>query len=346
MEALILEKKLVLSLRNIDLNNSISSFDVKIKMHTVGICGSDVHYYEHGKIGKWEVKSPMILGHEGSGTIIEIGEKVKNLKVGDRVCIEPQIVDKRSKEYKLGIYNYDQNVEFWATPPIHGCLTPEVIFPSDMVFKIPDNLSFAEGAMVEPLAVGMQASTKAKIKPGQIALVMGCGPIGLVTALAALASGCSRVYIADILSEKLKICANYPDIIPVDLMTEDLSKKILKETNNWGVDKFFECSGAVKAYESIYPCCSPGATVILIGNNAAPVPMNWAILFSKGLEFQTVHRYSHQYENAIRLLETNKIDVKPLISKTFKFKESVKAFERAAEHRPSDIKLQILVENN
>ena len=346
MEALILEKKLVLSLRNIDLNNSISSFDVKIKMHTVGICGSDVHYYEHGKIGKWEVKSPMILGHEGSGTIIEIGEKVKNLKVGDRVCIEPQIVDKRSKEYKLGIYNYDQNVEFWATPPIHGCLTPEVIFPSDMVFKIPDNLSFAEGAMVEPLAVGMQASTKAKIKPGQIALVMGCGPIGLVTALAALASGCSRVYIADILSEKLKICENYPDIIPVDLMTEDLSKKILKETNNWGVDKFFECSGAVKAYESIYPCCSPGATVILIGNNAAPVPMNWAILFSKGLEFQTVHRYSHQYENAIRLLEANKIDVKPLISKTFKFKESVKAFERAAEHRPSDIKLQILVDNN
>ena len=134
---------------------------------------------------------------------IEIGDNVKNLKVGDRVCIEPQIVDKRSKEYKLGIYNYDQNVEFWATPPIHGCLTPEVIFPSDMVFKIPDNLSFAEGAMVEPLAVGMQGATKAKIKPGQIALVMGCGPIGLVTALAALASGCSRVYIADILSEKL-----------------------------------------------------------------------------------------------------------------------------------------------
>ena len=346
MEALVLEKKLILSLRNIDLNNSISSFDVKIKMHTVGICGSDIHYYEHGKIGKWEVKSPMILGHEGSGTIIEIGEKVQNLKVGDRVCIEPQIVDKRSKEYKLGIYNYDQNVEFWATPPIHGCLTPEVIFPSDMVFKIPDNLSFAEGAMVEPLAVGMQGATKAKIKPGQIALVMGCGPIGLVTALAALASGCSRVYIADILSEKLKICENYPDIIPVDLMKEDLSKKILNETNNWGVDKFFECSGAVKAYESIYPCCSPGATVILIGNNAAPVPMEWAILFSKGLEFQTVHRYSHQYENAIRLLGANKIDVKPLISKTFKFKESVKAFERAAEHRPGDIKLQILVDNN
>ena len=346
MEALVLEKKLTLSLRNIDINNSVSSHDVKIKMHTVGICGSDIHYYEHGKIGKWEVKSPMILGHEGSGTIIEIGDKVKNLKVGDRVCIEPQIVDKRSKEYKLGIYNYDQNVEFWATPPIHGCLIPEVIFPDDMVFKIPDNLSFAEGAMVEPLAVGMQGATKSKIKPGQIALVMGCGPIGLVTALAALAGGCSRVYIADILSEKLKVCENYPDIIPVDLKKTDLSKKILEETNNWGVDKFFECSGAVKAYESIYQCCSPGATVILIGNNAVPVPMDWAILFSKGLEFQTVHRYSHQYENAIRLLDSKKINVKPLITKTFKFKESIEAFERAAQHRPNDIKLQILLDNN
>ena len=343
MKALVLEKKLKLNLRDINLPKIITPEDVKIKMHTVGICGSDIHYYEHGKIGQWHVDSPMVLGHEGSGTIIEVGESEKILKVGDRVCVEPQIVDKKSKEYKLGLYNYDQKVKFWATPPIHGCLTPEVIFPGDMVFKIPDHMSFAEGAMVEPLAVGMQGVTKAKIQPGQIALVMGCGPIGLVTALAALAGGCSKVYIADILSEKLKVCENYPDIISVDLSKENLSKKIMDETNGWGVDRFFECSGAVKAYDAIFSCCSPGAHVILIGNNAEPVPMNWAILFSKGLEFQTVHRYSHQYETSIRLLASGKINIKPLITETFSFDESIEAFVRAAEHRPTDIKLQIIV---
>ena len=336
MKALVLEKKLELNLRDIDLPNKVGSNDVKINMHTVGICGSDIHYYKHGKIGQWHVNAPMVLGHEGSGTIIEVGTNVKNLKVGDRVCVEPQIVSKSTKEYKLGIYNYDQKVKFWATPPIHGCLTPEVIFPSDMVFKIPDNLSYAEGAMVEPLAVGMQGVTKAKIKPGQIGLVMGCGPIGLVTALAALAGGCAKVYIADILSEKLKMCDYYPDLIPIDISKENLETKIMDETNGWGVDRFFECSGAVKAYEAIFTCCSPGAHVVLIGNNAEPVPMNWAILFSKGLEFQTVHRYSHQYEPSIRLLERGKIDVKPMITHTFKFKESVEAFLRAAEHSTKD----------
>ena len=118
----------------------------------------------------------------------------------------------------------------------------------------------------------------------------------------------------------------------------------MDDTGGWGVDRFFECSGAVKAYESIFSCCSPGAHVVLIGNNAEPVPMNWAILFAKGLEYQTVHRYSHQYEPSIRLLGSGKIDVKPMITHTFKFEESVEAFERAAEHRPTDVKLQIKID--
>ena len=255
MKALVLEKQLELKLRDIDLPTEVGPDDVKIKMHTVGICGSDIHYYEHGKIGQWNVDAPMVLGHEGSGTIIAVGKNEKILKEGDRVCIEPQVVSKKSKEYKLGMYNYDQKVKFWATPPIHGCLTPEVVFPGDMVFKIPDNLSYAEGAMVEPLAVGMQGVTKAKIKPGQIGLVMGCGPIGLVTGLAALAGGCSKVYIADVLGEKLKMCDHYPDLIPVNLTKENLSERIMDDTGGWGVDRFFECSGAVKAYESIFTCC-------------------------------------------------------------------------------------------
>ncbi len=202
MKSLVLEKKDELSLRDfpaIDrVEAQIGPRDVRIKLHTVGICGSDVHYYTHGKIGPFVVNEPMILGHEASGTVIETGAEVTTLKVGDRVCMEPGIPDPNSKATRLGMYNIDPAVRFWATPPVHGILRPTCVHPEAFTFKLPDNVSFAEAAMVEPLAVGVHAATKARIRPGDIGVVLGAGPIGLVTALSALAAGCARVYVSDL----------------------------------------------------------------------------------------------------------------------------------------------------
>jgi D-xylulose reductase len=341
MKALVLEKKLQLSLRDIELPTEVYPNDVKIKMHTVGICGSDVHYYTHGKIGPFVVKEPMVLGHEGSGTIIEVGNKVSNIKIGDRVCVEPGVPKINSKEYLKGIYNLDPNLTFWATPPDHGCLTPHVVFPSKFVFKLPDNVSYAEGAMIEPLAVGLQAVEKAKIIPGEVALVMGCGPIGLVIALTALAGGCSKVFIADIVSEKLKICESYDNLVGIDLTKENIVSKIKSETDNWGANMIFEASGAVKAYDSIFDSICPAGRVILVGNPMDNVPMDFATLLTKEIEIKTVFRYAHQYDRAIRLLSSNKINVKPMITDTVHFEDSIKAFERAAKNLPQDVKIQI-----
>ena len=341
MKALVLEKKLQLSLRDIDLPKEVHPNDVKIKMHTVGICGSDVHYYTHGKIGPFVVKEPMVLGHEGSGTVIEIGSNVSNLKVGDRVCIEPGVPDVYSKEYMKGLYNLDPKLTFWATPPDHGCLTPEVVFPSNFVFKLPENVSYAEGAMIEPLAVGLQAAEKAKIIPGETALVMGCGPIGLVIALTALAGGCSKVFIADIVNEKLKMCNNFENLIPIDLNKDDPTNVIKKNTNNWGANIIFEASGATKAYETIFDSICPAGRVVIVGNPMNPIPMDFATLLTKEIEIKTVFRYAHQYERAINLLSSNKIDVKPMITDTVAFDDSIKAFERAAKNLPEDVKIQI-----
>ena len=341
MRALVLEKKLQLSLRDIDLPKEVHSNDVKIKMHTVGICGSDVHYYTHGKIGPFIVNKPMVLGHEGSGTIIEVGDNVSNLKIGDRVCIEPGVPDVNSKEYMKGIYNLDPKLTFWATPPDHGCLTPEVVFPSNFVFKLPDNVSYAEGAMIEPLAVGLQAAEKAKIIPGETALVMGCGPIGLVIALTALAGGCSKVFIADIASEKLRMCENYRNLIPIDLNKENPIDVIKKNTNNWGANIIFEASGSTKAYNVIFDSICPAGRVVIVGNPMNSVPMDFATLLTKEIEIKTVFRYAHQYERAINLLSSNKIDVKPMITDTVAFDDSIKAFERAAKNLPEDVKIQI-----
>lgn len=189
MQALVLEATRELALRDIDLPQDLGAQDVRIRIHTVGICGSDLHYYTHGRIGPFKVEAPMVLGHEASGTIIEVGSAVTQLKVGDRVCMEPGIPRLDSPATLRGLYNLDPSVRFWATPPIHGCLTGSVVHPAAFTYRLPDNVSFAEGAIVEPLSIGLQAATKARMKPGDTAVVIGAGTIGAMTALAALAGG-------------------------------------------------------------------------------------------------------------------------------------------------------------
>jgi D-xylulose reductase len=276
MRALVLERQHELSLRDIELPQSVGPDDVKIKVHTVGICGSDVHYYTHGKIGPFVVKAPMVLGHEAAGTIVEVGSKVKYLKPGDRVCMEPGVPDPASKASRLGMYNIDP--AFWATPPVHGVLTPYVVHPANFTFKLPDNVSFAEGAMVEPFAVGMQAATKARITPGDTAVVLGAGPIGTMVALAALAGGCARVIIADLAQPKLDIGARYQGVIPVNIREKNLVAEIKRLTDDWGADVVFECSGSPKAWETIADLPRPGGCIVVVGLPVEPVAFDVASL--------------------------------------------------------------------
>jgi D-xylulose reductase len=341
MRALVLEEKLKLSLRDIDLPLKVGPRDVRIAIHTVGVCGSDVHYYTHGAIGPFIVKEPMVLGHEAAGTVVEIGSEVKSLKVGDRVCMEPGIPDLTSKASKLGIYNVDPSVTFWATPPVHGCLTPEVVFPESFTYKLPDNVSFAEGAMVEPFAIGMQAATKAKIVPGDTALVIGAGPIGIMVALAALAGGCSRVYISDLVNEKLAIAGRYDGVIPVNVRETDLKAKIATETENWGVDIVFEASGSPRAYDGIFNFVRPGGTIVFVGLPVEPIALDIVSASAKEVKMETVFRYANVFDRALALIASGKVDLKPLITGVYDFEDSIAAFERAASANPNDVKLQI-----
>ncbi|MEM0950230.1 MAG: NAD(P)-dependent alcohol dehydrogenase [Pseudomonadota bacterium] len=339
--ALVLEEKGKLSLRDIDVDTTVGTHDVKIGIHTVGVCGSDVHYYTHGKIGPFVVNEPMVLGHEAAGTVIEIGEAVTDLKVGDRVCMEPGIPNPNSRASKLGIYNVDPAVRFWATPPVHGCLTPSVIHPSKFTYRLPDQVSFAEGAMVEPFAIGMQAAYRAKIKPGDVALVQGAGPIGMMAALAALAGGCSKVLITDFAQPKLDLIGQYDGIVPINLGDSDAMIRISNETDGWGCDLVFECSGADKAILQSPQFVCPGGAIVLVGMPIEPAPMDIVSLQAKEARLETVFRYANVYDRAINLIASGKVDLKPLVSETFAFADSIAAFDRAVEQRPTDVKLQI-----
>lgn len=341
MLALVLEKQHELSLREIDLPLDVGPTDVRIRIDTVGVCGSDVHYYTHGRIGPFVVNAPMVLGHEAAGTVIEVGSAVTTLKAGDRVCMEPGIPDLSSRASKLGLYNIDPSVVFWATPPVHGVLTPEVVHPAAFTYKLADNVSFAEAAMVEPFAVGLQAAVKARIQPGDVAVVTGAGPIGIMAALAMLAGGCSRVVISDIVDEKLAIAARYPGISTVNVRNGQLADVIAKATDGWGADVLVEASGAAKAYEGIHNLIRPGGCLVLVGMPVAPVAIDVSSMQTKEIRIETVFRYANVFDRALAMIASGKVDLKPLISETFPFEQSIAAFERAAEGRPGDVKLQI-----
>ncbi|HTO29796.1 MAG TPA: NAD(P)-dependent alcohol dehydrogenase [Pararhizobium sp.] len=344
MEALVLEQKGVLALRDIDLPTDIGPDDVRIRIHTVGICGSDVHYYTHGAIGPFVLREPMVLGHEAAGTVVEVGGNVQGLAVGDRVCMEPGIPNLSSRASKLGIYNVDPDVRFWATPPIHGVLTPYVVHPAAFTYKLPDNVSFAEGAMVEPFAIGMQAAARARISPGDVAVVVGCGPIGIMVALAALAGGCACVYVSDFSAEKLAIAGRYPGIIPVNIGGQDLNDAVQAGTAGWGADIVFEASGSAKAYSGLFDLVRPGGAVVLVGLPVQPVSFDVSGAIAREVRIETVFRYANIFDRALQLIASGKVDLRPLITETFDFAESIAAFERAAAGRPTDVKLHIRME--
>ena len=341
MKALVLEEKGKLALRDFDIPGTLGPKDVRIKTHTVGICGSDVHYYTHGKIGHFVVNAPMVLGHEASGVVLECGAEVSDLKPGDRVCMEPGIPDPTSRASKLGIYNVDPAVRFWATPPIHGCLTPEVIHPAAFTYKLPETVSFAEGAMVEPFAIGMQAALRARIQPGDVAVVTGAGPIGMMVALAALAGGCAKVIVTDMAQPKLDIIGAYDGIETVNIRDTPAAEAVAQATDGWGADVVFECSGAAPAILGVADLARPGGAIVLVGMPVEPVPVDIVALQAKELRVETVFRYANVYDRAIALMASGKVDLTPLISGTISFEDSIAGFDRAVEARDTDVKLQI-----
>ena len=341
MQALVLEATRQLALRDIDLPTAVGPDDVRIAIRTVGICGSDLHYYLHGAIGPFVVREPMVLGHEASGEVVAVGSNVRDLTPGDRVCMEPGIPDWSSRASRLGLYNLDPAVAFWATPPIHGCLTREVVHPANLTFKLPDNVSFADGAFVEPLAVGMQAANKARVQPGQVAVVLGAGTIGMMTALAALAAGCARVIMTDVQEDKLAVARRYEGIETVNVATEKAADRVAAATAGWGADIVFEASGNPRAYEGLFDLACPGGAVVLIGMPPKPVAIDVVSAQIKELRIEHVFRYANVFPRAVALLASGKIDLKPLVSRTYPFEQSVEAFEFAAQAHPEVVKVQI-----
>ena len=342
MKALVLMEKNKLSVEDFAINEQLSPTDVRIAIKKVGICGSDIHYYIHGRIGEFIAKEPMILGHEASGIVVETGSEVKHLKVGDRVCMEPGIPSLGSTSTLNGKYNLDPNVQFWATPPVHGCMRESVVHPANFVFKLPDNVSLEEGALVEPLAIGVYSASTASIQPGDVAIVFGAGTIGIVTALAAASSGCSKVILCDIKQGKLDIIKkNFAkNIICVNTEKESLDE-ILKEVAPEGADIIFEATGNPVVISNMIKFIRPAGRIVMIGMPVEPAAYDIVAAQVKEVELKHIFRYRNMYPRTINMIASGNMNVKPLITHSYNFIEVIKAFDFAASMPDDAIKVMI-----
>ena len=318
--------------------------DVLVKLEYVGICGSDVHYLEHGKIGDFVVDGDFILGHECAGTIVELGSEVKNLKVGDKVALEPGVTCGQCEFCKSGRYNLCPNVEFLATPPYHGSMMKYIAFPENMCFKLPDNITTKEGALVEPLSVGMHAAMQGGVKLGDSVVILGAGTIGLVTLLACKAFGATDITVVDVIPKRLEYARNLGATTVINAAEADVFAEVEKLTNKSGVDVVIETAGTARTISQTPYLIKNGGTIVLVG--MAPqdiIEFNFAKIMAKEAQIKSVFRYRNIYPIAIKALAQGIINITGIVTHEFDFEDSAKAFDYVINNKQDVVKAVIKI---
>ena len=317
--------------------------EVQIQINKVGICGSDVHYWEHGRIGDFVVREPMILGHECAGTVVEIGDGVTDLRVGDRVAIEPgvpRLSTPASHFYmKRGEYNLCPDIFFFATPPDHGSFCDLVNHRADFCFRLPDHVSLEAGAMIEPLSTGIYAARVAPIITGDCVVIAGAGPIGLMNVLTARAAGATEIIVSDMVESRLKMAMQIGATQIVRGDAKELKNAAQEVTNGRGADVAIECAGHPSALKACIGACRAGATVVLIGMPAGDTAeININDLIVREIKLRPIFRYNNTFPTGVNLLASGRVDVTPLISKRFALSEVPSAFEYVVDNRETCVK--------
>ncbi len=306
--------------------------DVLVEIKAVGVCGSDVHYYEHGRIGSFIVRQPLILGHESAGVIVDVGEGVGKGRIGERVAIEPGVPDRVCPQCRAGRYNLCPNIRFFGTPPIDGAFTNYVTIPSDFAYTLPDQLSNEEGALIEPLSVGLWACRKAKLQGGDHVLITGSGPIGTLAMKVALALGATSVTMTDVFPQRLEMAQKLGATRTINVAKESLVDAKLE------ADVLLECSGNEKALQDGIRSLRPAGTVVAVGMNPGEelsIPMS--VLQNRELTLTGTFRYANTYQDAISLVAAGRINLKSVITGHYTLDETEQALQ-ATQNDPANIK--------
>ena len=304
--------------------------EVLVKILVNGLCGSDIHFYAEGKLGPFVVDEPYIPGHEAVGEVVEGPE----FSEGELVVIEPGIPCGKCEFCRSGRYNLCPEVVFLSAPPINGTFAEYIAIDASMVHRLPVGVSVEAGALAEPFSVGMQACTRAQLKPGSSVAIVGSGPIGLITMLVARSFGVSKVFMIDMLDSRLAKAKELGADICINASEDSVSRQIAFHTQGRGVDVVFDTSGSSKGTASTPFLAKRGGVVVLVGwPEIAQFPFSLETVIEKELDIRGVNRYCNTFAPILSLLASKAISVEGIISHRFSFDQVVEAFRFATEHR-------------
>jgi L-iditol 2-dehydrogenase len=309
---------------------SPAAHEVLVEVAAVGVCGSDVHYYRHGRIGDFVVDSPMILGHELSGRIAAVGDGVDPRRTGERVAVEPQRPCRRCAQCRAGRYNLCPHMEFYATPPIDGGFCRYVLIDDDMAHPIPDAVSDDAAALLEPLSVAIATMRKAKVAQGSSILIAGAGPIGVICAQAARAFGAARIVVSDPLQARRDAALRFGATEVLDPTADDVAAL------DPPVDAFVDASGAPPAVVSGIKAVGPGGHVVLVGMGADEYALPVSHIQNLEITLTGVFRYTDTWPAAIHLVASGAVDLDAMVTGRYDLEHVAEALDSDSD--PASLK--------
>lgn len=309
--------------------------EVLVRVASVGVCGSDVHYYKHGRIGDYVVTDPLVLGHEVSGTVVSVGPGVSEDRVGSRVAIDPQVPCRRCRQCKAGRSNLCPFMRFYATPPFDGAFCEYITAPSDQAFTVPDSLSDASAALLEPLSVGIWAAHKAEVGPGDRVLIAGAGPIGAMAAQAVVARGVSDVVVTDFVDSRRERITSFGATRSLHPVT-DAAEIAALET-----DAFIDCTGATPAVLSGIEATRGGGSIVLVGFGAEQMSLPVQTIAARELKLTGVFRYIDTWPRGIALTTSGQVHLDDMITAKYPLEEVEAALN--ADSDPLSMKAVVVV---
>jgi len=306
--------------------------EVAVRVTSVGVCGSDVHYYEHGRIGRFVVEEPLVLGHEAAGLVVALGPGVSSPAVGQRVSIEPGIPDRSCDQCLAGRYNLCPNMRFFATPPVDGAFAEYVVVPAVFAHAVPEIIGDDAAALLEPLSVGIWACRKGRVTAGTRVLVTGAGPIGLLTAQAALAFGATEVTVSDVNPARLALAKELGATAVVDPRQGSVTDLTPAP------HVLLECSGHPPAVADAVRALGPAGRAVLVGTGSADVSLPLQVVQERELEITGTFRYAGTWPTAIALVASGRIAPDRLVTSAYPLDQAEQALT-AGRRDPHSVKV-------
>lgn len=313
-----------------------------LKVKSVGICGSDVHYYRDGGIGGKFITEPIVLGHELSAEVVELGPRTEGPQIGQLVAVEPSIPCMRCEFCLKGLQNLCRHVRFCGSPPQDGAFREYMVYPVALLYPLPQSISADEGAVIETLAVSYHALSFAGIAPGESVAILGSGSIGLTALQVGKIAGATTIIATDVLDYRLEVAKKLGAQFTFNASTRNVQQQVLEVTDGRGVDVVVEAAGAMETPQQAIDIAAPAGRVVLIGKQrGSPVKLDIVAAQRKEVRLFTTYRSRHATEPAVKLVEQRLVDLKTIITHRFALQDIEKAFKLVSHYRDRVIKAVI-----